>query len=140
MKRYLPERYDMNRSLFDAFDSLFKPVFFDETKEMRTDIRETDTGYLLDIEMPGFKKSEIKVSLEDGYLSVSGSRNFESTDKEKKDIFLRKERSESFQRSYYVGTEIPEESVKAKYEDGILRLTLPKAQPKKQHTHSINIE
>ena len=137
MRRYLPERYDMNRSLFDAFDSLFKPVFFDETKEMRTDIRETDTGYMLDIEMPGFKKSEIKVSLEDGYLSVSGSRTFES---ENKDVFLRKERSESFQRSYYVGKEIPEESVKAKYEDGVLRLTLPKAQPQKQHTHSINIE
>ena len=137
MRHYLPEKYGFDRSLFDAFDSLFKPIFFDETREMRTDIKETESGYQLDIEMPGFKKNEIKVSLEDGYLSVSGSRKSET---EKKDSFLRKERSESFQRSYYVGTEIPEESIKAKYEDGVLRLTLPKSQPKQIHSHSINIE
>ena len=58
MKRYLPESYDQNRSLFDAFDSLFKPMFFEETREMRTDIKETDSAYLLDIEMPGFDKSQ----------------------------------------------------------------------------------
>ena len=74
MKRYLPERYDETKSLFDAFDSLFKPLFFEETREMRTDISETENGYRLDIEMPGFKKNEISVSLDDGYLNVSGTK------------------------------------------------------------------
>lgn len=137
MKRYLPESYDQNRSLFDAFDSLFKPMFFEETREMRTDIKETDSAYLLDIEMPGFDKSQLKVALEDGYLTVSGERK---TKEEEGKKFLRKERSESFVRSYYVGTEISEENIKAKYENGVLCLTVPKTQPQKIHSHSINID
>lgn len=140
MKRYLPERYDDTRSLFDAFDSLFKPVFFDETRDMRTDISETENGYRLDIEMPGFKKDEIKVSLEDGYLTVGASRKVTEEDKKHSNNYLRKERSESFQRSYYVGDDVPEDSVKAKYEDGVLCLTLPKSKPKQISSHSINIE
>ncbi len=140
MKRYLPERYDDTRSLFDAFDSLFKPVFFDETREMRTDIKETENGYQLDIEMPGFKKDEINVSLEDGYLTVSGNKKTTEENKKDGNRYLRKERSESFQRSYYVGDDMQEDSIKAKYEDGILCLSLPKAQPKKVHSLTINIE
>lgn len=140
MKRYLPERYDETRSLFDAFDSLFKPVFFDETREMRTDIQETENGYQLDIEMPGFKKDEINVSLEDGYLTVSGTKK--TTEENKKDggKYLRKERSESFQRSYYVGDDMQEDSIKAKYENGVLSLSLPKSEPKKVQSRTITIE
>ncbi len=138
MKRYLPQHYE-NDSFFDALDSLFKPVFFDETKEMRTDIKETDEGYQLDIEMPGFKKSELGVSLENGYLTVSGTKHVEEK-QDKKEKYLRKERSESFQRSYYVGDEVSEKDVKAKYEDGVLYLTVPKSKPKQIQSHSINIE
>lgn len=137
MRRYLPERFNETNSLFDAFDSLFKPVFFDETRDMRTDIKETDEGYKLDIEMPGFKKEDIKVSLEDGYLTVSGSKKTEKDDKTK---YLRKEISESFQRSYYVGKEVPEENIKAKYADGILTLDVPKSKPKQVQSRTINIE
>lgn len=141
MRRYLPENYyDGGRSLFDAFDSLFKPVFFDETREMRTDIKETDSGYQLDIEMPGFNKDELKVSLEDGYLTVSGEKNTKEENGKKGEKYLRKERSESFQRSYYVGTEIAEDSIKAKYENGVLCLFVPKTQPKQIQSRSINIE
>lgn len=135
MKRYLPERLNEG-SLFDAFDSLFKPVFFDETRDMRTDIKETDEGYELDIEMPGFKKEDLNVSLEDGYLTVCGKK--QAKDEGKK--YLRKEISESFQRSYYVGKDITEESIKAKYNDGILSLSLPKSKPQEPKKHSINID
>lgn len=139
MKRYLPANYE-NDSLFDALDNFFRPVFFDETREMRTDIKETENGYQLDIEMPGFKKNELGVSLENGYLTVSGSRHIEEKSENKKEKFLKKERSESFQRSYYVGDDISEEDVKAKYEDGVLCLTVPKSKPKQIQSHSINIE
>lgn len=141
MKRYLPERYHDERSLFEAFDDFFKPVFFDEHRDMRTDIRETDEGYRLDIEMPGFRKDQIKVSLEEGYLTVSGNRRAAEEDKNGKgEKYLRKEISETFQRSYYVGTEVEEESVKAKYDNGILSLTVPKSKPRQIQSHSINIE
>lgn len=137
MKRYLPQRYEAD-SLFDALNDFFKPVFFDETSEMRTDIKETENGYQLDIEMPGFKKNELGVSLENGYLTVTGNKHVEEkTDKPK---YLKKERSESFRRSYYVGDDIAEEDVKAKYEDGILCLTMPKSKPKQIQSHSINID
>ncbi len=137
MKRYLPERFNETNNLFDAFDSLFKPVFFDETKDMRTDIKETENGYSLDIEMPGFKKENLSVSLEDGYLTVSGTKRVDKDDKTK---YLRKEISESFQRSYYVGKDVTEESIKAKYADGILSLDVPKSTPKKIQARTINIE
>lgn len=137
MKRYLLDSYNPNRSLFDAFDSFFKPVFSDEIRDMRTDIKETEEGYVLDIEMPGFKKEDIKVSLEDGYLTVSGNKHIEEN---KNNKYLRKEISESFQRSYYVGADVTEENVKAKYDNGILCLTVPKSTPKKIQSHSINID
>lgn len=139
MKHYLTS-YNPDRSLFDAFDSMFKPMFFDEQRDMRTDIKETETGYELDIEMPGFKKDQISVSLDDGYLNVSGTKTTKEEAENKGKKYLRKEISESFQRSYYVGTEISEESIKAKYDNGILSLTVPKQQPKKPQLRSINIE
>jgi len=114
-------------------------MFFDEMRDMRTDIKETEAGYQLDIEMPGFKKDQISVSLEDGYLNVRGKKTEKSKDG-KSEKYLRKEISETFQRSYYVGTEVSEDSVKARYEDGILCLTIPKPQPKQIPSHSINIE
>ena len=104
---------------------------------MRTDIKETDENYVLEIEMPGFKKEDLSVSLDDGYLTVSGKKHALKDEKTK---YLRKEISETFQRSYYVGTEVQEENVKAKYEDGILCLSVPKSKPKEIKNRSINIE
>lgn len=141
MKRYYPEKYNENRSLFDAFDDLFKPMFFDEQRDMKTDIKETGESYCLDIEMPGFKKDQISVSLEEGYLTVSGNKRCAEEEKNKNGCkYLRREIGESFRRSYYVGTEISEENVKAKYDNGILSLTVPKSKPKQIQSHSINIE
>ncbi len=129
---YLTRRTQGN-DIFDVFDNFFKPMFYDDMHDMRTDIREAEGGYVLEIEMPGFRKEEISVSLEDGYLTVSGERGA----KEQK--YLRKEIKESFRRSYYVG-EVAEEDIKAKYEDGILTLTVPKKEPKKPAVHTIRVD
>jgi len=140
MKRYLPANYNNERSLFDALDDLFKPVFFDQSGDMRTDIRETENGYELDIEMPGFKKDQIKVCLENGYINVSGNKRTGETAERNGKKYLRKEISESFQRSYYVGDDITEDSIKAKYENGILMLSVPKSAPRQVSSHTINID
>lgn len=137
MKNYLTN-YG-GKDIFDAFDSLFKPMFLDETHDMRTDIKETDDGYQIDIEMPGFKKEQISVSLENGYLNVRGEKKTENKE-EKGKKYLRKEISESYQRSYYVGDDIKEENIKAKYENGLLVLSVPKPQAKQLPSHSITIE
>ncbi len=126
MKHELQTRNN-NYDLFDVFDDFFKPMFFEESKELRTDIKETETSYELDLELPGFRKDEIKVSLENGYLTVSAEKN----KKEENGKYLRREIRESTSRSYYVGTDVTREQIKAKYDNGILSLTVPKEQPKK---------
>ncbi|MBO4989601.1 MAG: Hsp20/alpha crystallin family protein [Clostridia bacterium] len=126
-------RYD----IFDAFDDFFKPMFFEETKEVRTNIKETETHYELDLAMPGFKKDQIKISLENGYLTVSAEKS--RTEEENKH-YLRREISESCQRSYYVGTNVSQSDIKAKYDGGILSLTVPKDQPKQVKETYIAIE
>ena len=126
MKHYLqPRRNDYD--LFDAFDDFFKPMFFDESKDLRTDIKETETSYELDMELPGYAKNEIKVSLENGYLTVNAEKQKKEESNKK---YLRREISESTSRSYYVGTDITREDIKAKFDNGMLTLTVPKSAPK----------
>ena len=140
MKTYLQKRN--NGDVFDVFEDFFKPMFYDEQLDsMRTDIKETDDDYKLSIEMPGFKKDEIKVSLDNGYLTVSAEKaEKEEEGKEKSTKYLRRECRVSCQRSYYVGDDVQVDSVKAKYDNGMLELTVPKAAPKKIETKSIAIE
>ncbi len=128
MKHYLQTRNN-NYGLFDVFDDFFKPMFFDEMQELKTDIKENENEYSLDLALPGYGKDEIKVSLANGYLTVSARKREKDEDKDK-DRYLRREISESTSRSYYVGTDITQEQIKAKYDNGILRLTVPKSQPK----------
>ena len=127
MKHELQTRNN-NYDLFDVFDDFFKPMFFEETKELRTDIKETETAYELDLELPGYAKDEIKVSLDNGYLTVSAEKHQKEEEGKK---YLRREIRESTSRSYYVGTDLTKEQIKAKYNNGILSLTVPKEQPKK---------
>ncbi len=140
MKTYLQKRN--NGDVFDVFENFFKPMFYDEQLDsMRTDIKETDDDYKLSIEMPGFKKDEIKVSLDNGYLTVSAEKaEKEEEGKEKSAKYLRRECRVSCQRSYYVGDDVQVDSVRAKYDNGMLELTVPKAAPKKIETKSIAIE
>ena len=99
---------------------------------MKTDVQETEDGYEVDIDLPGFKKDEIKLSLENGYLSVSAAKALDNDKKDKKGKVIRQERySGSMERSFYVGENITEENIKAKFEDGVLKLQVPKEEPAK---------
>ncbi|MCR5520477.1 MAG: Hsp20/alpha crystallin family protein [Lachnospiraceae bacterium] len=99
---------------------------------MKTDVQETEDGYEVDIDLPGFKKDEIKLSLENGYLSVSAAKALDNDKKDRKGKVIRQERySGSMERSFYVGENITEENIKAKFEDGVLKLQVPKEEPAK---------
>ena len=96
-------------------------------KIMKTDIREHDGGYELDVDLPGFKKDEINVELENGYLTISATKGLDKDEQDKKGKYIRRERyAGAMQRSFYVGDEVTQEDIKAKFEDGILRLSIPK--------------
>ena len=110
--------------------------------EMKTDVRETDSGYEVDIDLPGFKKDEINVQLDNGYLSISAAKGLDKEEKDKEGKYIRKERyAGSMSRSFYVGDAITEDDIKAKYESGILRLSIPKKEAKQvEATKRIAIE
>ena len=102
---------------------------------MKTDIREHDTGYELDVDLPGFKKDEINIELENGYLTISAAKGLDKDEQDKKGKYIRKERyAGAMQRSFYVGDAVTEEDVKAKFEDGILKLSIPKKDAKEGET------
>lgn len=120
----------------DAFERNFfggrNPLYGKHSKNlMKTDVKETETGYELDIDLPGFKKDEISAHLEDGYLTVSAAKGVDKDEKDNEGHYIRRERySGSMTRSFYVGNAVTEEDIKAKYEDGILSLSIPKKDPK----------
>ena len=135
----------------NLFDNFFDFPFYDDRAErqaekklyghhagnlMKTDIKELDNGYELEIDLPGFKKDEIEAKLENGYLTISAAKGLDKEEKEEKDgKYIRKERySGAMSRSFYVGDELKQEDIKAKYEDGILKLSVPKEEPKKVET------
>ena len=110
--------------------------------EMKTDVKETDSGYEVDIDLPGFKKDEINVQLDNGYLSISVAKGLDKEEKNKEGKYIRKERyAGAMSRSFYVGDAITQEDIKAKYESGILRLSIPKKEAKQvEATKRIAIE
>jgi HSP20 family molecular chaperone IbpA len=138
---------DLMDRWFDDMDREFarmeKPLYGHNAKNlMKTDVREHDDGYEVDIELPGFHKDEVQLSLENGYLNITAAKGLDKDEKDKKSgKLIRQERyAGSMSRSFYVG-DIRPESIKCKYEDGVLTLTFPKAeQPKLPETHSITIE
>ena len=137
--------------LDDWFDFPFENEFFGKKNplygkhaknEMKTDVRETEDGYELDIDLPGFKKDEVTAQLDNGYLTIQASKGLDKEQKDKKGKYIRKERyAGSMSRSFYVGDAITEEDVHAKYEDGILKLSVPKKEAKAvEQTKHIAIE
>lgn len=124
-------------NLFDEFvDDMFpantRKTYRQLPSIMRTDIRETDDSYVLDVELPGFKKEDVKLQLKDGYLNITASTQSDDEEKDDQGKFLRRERyTGAMERSFYVGEDLTEEDVKARFEKGVLTLTLPKEQPKK---------
>ena len=100
---------------------------------MKTDVRETDSGYEVDIDLPGFKKDEINAQLDNGYLTISASKGLDKEEKNKEGKYIRKERYEgSCNRSFYVGDAITQDDIKAKFEDGVLKISVPKKEAKPQ--------
>ena len=135
-------------NLFDdwmdfSFPDIDKALYGKHAKnEMKTDVRETEDGYELDIDLPGFKKDEVTAQLDNGYLTIQASKCLDKEQKDKKGKYIRKERyAGSMSRSFYVGDAITEEDVHAKYEDGILKLSVPKKEAKAvEQTKHIAIE
>ena len=132
----------------NLFDDFFDDVpFFDNRAEnqiekklygrhahnvMKTDIKETDDGYELIVDLPGFKKDEIKVSLEDGYLTIEAAKGLDEDEQEQKSgKYIRKERyAGACQRSFYVGDNLTQEDIKGEFKHGILTLNVPKKEAK----------
>ena len=120
----------------DDFDKYFfgkkNPLYGKHAKNMmKTDVKETDDTYEVDIDLPGFKKDEINAKLENGYLTISAAKGLDKDEKDKKGKYIRKERyAGAMSRSFYVGEGVTQDEIKAKYEDGILKLTVPKKDAK----------
>ena len=128
------------RMFGDVFDDWFDGFDRDmnAAKIMKTDVQERDGSYEIDIDLPGFKKEDVSVKLENGCLTVTASKGLDKDEQKEDSGYIRRERwSGSCSRSFYVGEDVRPEDIKARMEDGILHLTMPKEQPKalpKQNT------
>ena len=123
------------RNHFDLFDEMFRDPFFEgtESKVMKTDIKEKKDKYLIDIDLPGYEKEDIKMEIADGYLTVHASVNKELDDEKEKGKYVRKERYVGeCSRSFYVGENVKEEEIKAKFKNGTLTIEVPKKDDKKE--------
>ena len=119
------------------------PLYGKHAKNMmKTDVRETDNSYEVDIDLPGFKKDEISVELKDGYLTINAAKGLDKDQKDKDGSYIRRERyAGSMTRSFFVGNGITKEEIHAKYENGILMLSVPKKAAKAvENNHCISIE
>ena len=132
-----PERFNFNKGLFDDFftDSVFNTK---TANIMSTDIKEKDNGYELDMEVPGFDKEDLKLELKEGYLTISAEHNTTNDKKDDEGHIIRQERYYgSAKRSFYVGDQITQEDIKAKYDKGILNVFVPKKEVKKSEDKQV---
>lgn len=119
---------------FDLLGEMFSDPFFNEheSRIMKTDIKEKKDKYSIDIELPGYQKENIKIDVEDGYLTVHAEINSDNEEKED-GKFVRKERYiGSCSRSFYVGNEVQSEDIKASFKNGMLKIEVPKKDEKKE--------
>ena len=123
----------------DFFDDFYRPVVRKSPARaaapmntvMKTDVRETDEAFELDIDLPGYKKEDVQAELKDGYMTITAKTHRENDEKDDNGKYIRRERfSGTCSRSFYVGDAITEEDIKAKFEDGILKVTVPKKEAK----------
>ena len=130
------------RNDFDLFDDIFRDPFFtrNENKMMKTDIRENKDNYVIDVDLPGFDKKDIKIDVTDGYLTINAKVSNEANDKEK-GKYIRKERYYGeCSRSFYVGEDVKADDIKASFKNGILSLELPKIEESKKAPEKKYIE
>ena len=139
----------------NVFDDFFNFPFYDDRAEkklyghhaanlMKTDIQEHEDGYTLEMDLPGFKKEEIQIELNNGYMTISAAKGLDEDEKDKKSgKYIRRERyTGSCQRSFYVGEDVTEEDIKAEFKHGILKLFIPKkeAKPAVEQKKYVSIE
>lgn len=149
----LPRTNTLNRffgeNLFDDFfEDLARPMWAAKRYNtsagvMRTDVKETDGGYELDIDLPGCKKENVTAELKEGYLTISAGTDRSDEQKDENGRYIRRERYYgNCSRSFYVGEDITQEDIKAKFEDGILKVSIPKkeAKPAVEESKYIQIE
>ena len=116
----------------NGFFGSHSPLFGKNSKNlMKTDVRETENSYELDVDLPGFKKDEVNVDLKDGYLTISAAKGVDKDQQDKAGKYIRQERyAGACSRTFYVGEDVEPEDVTAKFENGILQLSIPKAAKK----------
>ena len=131
---------------FDDDDDEWNRRFFSEpmvrASVMKTDVRENDKDYELSIELPGFTKDDVKAELADGFLTVTAAKKEDNDKKDENGKYIRRERYQgTCSRSFYVGKEITQDDVHAKFEDGVLKITVPKKEEKEvEENRRISIE
>lgn len=143
MKHELTERNVHND--YDFFDEAMNELFpffgYNRRRRtqnyMRTDVKENEKEYVMEVELPGLEKKDIGLSVKDGYLNISVQKS--ESEKDENEKYIRRERSFSCSRSYYIG-DVSKEEIRAKYENGILRVSVPKEQPKEPVADKIEIE
>ncbi len=128
----------MEREFFSGRNPLYGK---NEKNIMKTDVREKDGNYELDIDLPGFKKEDVSIKLENGYLTITASKGLDKDEKDEQSGYIRKERwFGNCSRSFYVGESIQSDEIKARMEDGILHLTVPKEAKQLPQKNTILIE
>ncbi len=122
---------------YNLFDEMFKDPFFtrsfgnSSTQIMKTDIHDKDGNYMIEMELPGYAKEDIKADLKDGYLTITASKNETKEEKDAKGNCIRKERyTGTCNRSFYVGEQVTQDDIHAAFKDGVLSLQVPKDMPK----------
>lgn len=142
MSNYLPTVFgenlvdvfdDFDRNFFRGFGNIDYTLYGKHAQNlMKTDVKETEDGYEVDVDLPGFKKDEISLELNNGYLTISTEKSLEKDKENKKGKMLRQERySGVMQRSFFVGEHLTEEDIKASYENGVLHVMIPKKEARK---------
>ena len=142
MSNYLPTVFgenlvdvfdDFDRNFFRGFGNIDHTLYGKHAQNlMKTDVKETEDGYEVDVDLPGFKKEEISLELNNGYLTISTEKSLEKDKENKKGKMLRQERYAGvMQRSFYVGDSVTETDVKASYESGVLHIRIPKKEAQK---------
>ena len=125
--------YATRRNIMNPF-TFFDNDFWGTAGEIKTDITDTGDAFKLEADLPGFKKDEIHLELNDGYLTISTEKSLEKDEENKKGKMLRQERYAGvMQRSFYVGKNLTEEDIKASYESGVLHVSIPKKDAPKAH-------
>lgn len=134
----------MNDFAFPAFPNAEKKLYGKHANNlMKTDVRDAEGGYEVDIDLAGFKKDEIQLELEKGVLTVNAAKSFDKDEKDNEGSYVRRERyAGSMSRSFYVGEHVSEEDIHPKYENGILSFSVPKEEAKaiENKKHYISIE